>query len=186
MSPDHNICVVIAAYRAEATIARAVRSALAEPEVAEVVVVDDCSPDDTSKCALDGDDGSGRLKLCRLEQNSGPAHARNVAIEASRSPLISILDADDRFVPGRFRALLDCEEAWDLIADNIAFIDDETAGCFRPDAPRAAWQTRNLDLAEFIEGNISRSGKPRGEFGFLKPVIRRSFLEQHGLRYNGR
>src|SRR5690606_37601865 len=34
-----------------------------------------------------------------------------------------------------------------------------------------------------VEGNISRRGAPRGELGFLKPVMRRAFLDAHGLRY---
>ena len=42
-----DVCVIIAAKNAEATIARAVASALAEPESAEVVVIDDGSSDET-------------------------------------------------------------------------------------------------------------------------------------------
>jgi succinoglycan biosynthesis protein ExoU len=44
--------IVIAAYNAEATIARAIRSALAQPEVGEVCVVDDASTDATSEVAM--------------------------------------------------------------------------------------------------------------------------------------
>ncbi|RUU00788.1 glycosyltransferase, partial [Mesorhizobium sp. M7A.T.Ca.TU.009.02.1.1] len=39
------VCVIIAAKNAAATIAVAIASALREPEVAEVVVVDDASTD---------------------------------------------------------------------------------------------------------------------------------------------
>ena len=49
---------------------------------------------------------------------------------------------------------------------------------------RFAPETHFLKLAEFVEGNISKRGIERGETGFLKPVIRRSFLETHGLRYD--
>lgn len=40
-----------------------------------------------------------------------------------------------------------------------------------------------LDLVGFVEGNISRRGVRRGEIGFLKPLMRRSFLDNHRLRY---
>ena len=43
------VCVIIAAKDAAATIQRAVRSALREPQVAEVVVVDDGSTDATAQ-----------------------------------------------------------------------------------------------------------------------------------------
>ncbi|RUY70024.1 glycosyltransferase, partial [Mesorhizobium sp. M7A.F.Ca.CA.001.13.1.1] len=59
------VCVIIAAKNAAATIAVAIASALREPEVAEVVVVDDASTDDTAGVARSADDGSGRLSVMR-------------------------------------------------------------------------------------------------------------------------
>ncbi len=97
-----DICVVIPAFDAAATIARAVRSALAEREVSEVIVVDDASRDATAAAAARADDGSGRLRLIRFDANRGPAAARNAAIAASRAPFVAILDADDYLVAGRF------------------------------------------------------------------------------------
>lgn len=180
---DHTVCVVIAAYRAEGTIAEAVSSALREPQTAEVVVVDDHSDDGTASQATSADDGSGRLRVIRLEQNGGPARARNVAIAASRSDFISILDADDLFLPNRFEALLGSDD-WDLIADNIAFVDAAGSRSLDPEKIRFDPQPRFLKLVDFVDGNISRRGRQRGEIGFLKPLMRRSFLDRHGLQYN--
>ncbi len=179
MTQDEKVCVIIAAKNAEETIGRAVRSALAEPDVAEVVVVDDGSDDRTMAAAAAADDASRRLDIIRFRTNRGPSAARNHAIAISRSPLISILDADDFFFPGRFRRMLACRD-WDFIADNIAFM--EKADPSRRPAEFAP-RPRRLDLKAFILGNISRRGAPRGELGFLKPVMRRSFLDAHGLRY---
>ena len=91
------VCVVIPAYNAQATIARAVNSALAQDYVQEVVVCDDASDDDTSSIARLQDDGTGRLSVITLPKNAGPAAARNVAFAASRSALR---------LPSRFRRLL--------------------------------------------------------------------------------
>lgn len=174
------ICVIIAAKNAASTISTAISSALSQPEVSEVVVVDDGSTDETAAVAESAGDGTGRLKVLSLPSNRGPAAARNHAIANSRSPLIAILDADDFFFPGRFEAMLQHGD-WDLIADNIAFTR-LASGLNKPDVfqPRA----RALTTLEFIEGNISLPGLRRGEIGFLKPVMRRSFLERHNLRYN--
>jgi succinoglycan biosynthesis protein ExoU len=95
--PDAGICVIIAARDAAATVGRAIRSALAEPEVAEVLLVDDGSRDRTADEALAADDGTGRLLVLSLDRNRGPAFARNHAIARSTAPLLSILDADDFF-----------------------------------------------------------------------------------------
>lgn len=181
MTEDQKICVIIAAKNAQETIGRAVRSALAEPETAEVVVVDDGSQDRTAAVAGAADDGSGRLNIARFATNKGPSAARNHAIAISSAPLIAVLDADDFFFPGRFRQLL-AQQNWDFVADNIAFIDAAEADHSHRPAQFAA-RPRQLDLKAFVAGNLSRSGVHRGELGFLKPVMRREFLDAHALRY---
>ncbi|ACM30579.1 glycosyltransferase [Agrobacterium sp. SHOUNA12C] len=182
-SAENNVCVIIAAKNASDTIGLAVASALREPEVAEVVVIDDGSTDGTAAAARQADDGSGRLIIQEFEKNRGPAAARNHAIEISRAPLISILDADDFFFPGRFKPLLASDD-WDFVADNIAFVDSDTVSTAYTMLDHFDPKPRFLDLVAFVEGNISKRGVRRGEIGFLKPLMRRSFLDKHGLRYD--
>ena len=178
------VCVIIAARNAARTIPAAIASALREPEVAEVVVVDDASTDDTGHVARAADDGSGRLSVMRLDVNRGPSFARNAAIAGSRSPFLSILDADDFFLEGRFRTLFASAD-WDFAADNIMLIRDDTAtDVSKIVAPSFSADPEFLDFERFIEGNISRRRMQRGELGFLKPVISRAFLDRHGLRYD--
>ncbi|MVA59017.1 glycosyltransferase family 2 protein [Agrobacterium vitis] len=183
MTMNSTVCVIIAAKNAGATVARAVRSALAEAETHEVIVVDDGSMDGTGAEALSADDNSGRLRIIRFDHNRGPAAARNCAIEASTAPLLAILDADDFFLPGRFTQMM-AEDHWDFIADNIVFVKEECVSQVSTDVKRFRRQARLLVLEDFIAGNISQRGAQRGEIGFLKPVMRRDFLDRHGLRYN--
>jgi len=180
---DRPVCVIIAAWRAEATIARAVTSALAEPEVGEVIVVDDASPDATAVSAQAACDGSGRLQVLRQPANAGPSAARNRAIGVSRAPVIAILDADDFFLPGRIAPLV-AVSGWDMIADNIVFIPERTVEAFDPTQIAHFPVDRvPVDLATFVAGNLSHPGRPRGELGFVKPLLRREFLIRHALRY---
>lgn len=178
-----DVCVIIAAKNAAETIARAVASALAEPETAEVIVIDDGSTDATAGAALSVADDTGRLNIIRFETNRGPAAARNHAIAISRSPILAILDADDFFLPGRLAQLLDVPD-WDFVADNIAFMDEAAAANAAATVDRFEPEPRLLDLNGFVEGNISRRGVRRGEIGFLKPLMRRAFLSSHQLAYN--
>ncbi|MGX5848645.1 glycosyltransferase family 2 protein [Mesorhizobium sp. PL10] len=181
---ESRVCVIIAARNAARTIPAAIASALREPEVAEVVVVDDASTDDTAKVATAADDGTGRLSVIRLDVNRGPSCARNAAIAGSKSPFISVLDADDFFLEGRFRQLFASTD-WDFAADNIMLIRDDTAtDVSKIVAPSFSAEPEFLDFERFIEGNISRRRVQRGELGFLKPVISRAFLDRHGLRYD--
>ncbi len=55
----------------------------------EVVIVDDCSTDNTVKIAK-----GYPVKIIELENNSGPAKARNLGVRAARGDIIFFLDAD--------------------------------------------------------------------------------------------
>lgn len=181
------ICVIVAAMNAQGTVARAVASALAEREVAEVVVIDDASQDATAEAARSADDGTGRLLVIRAPRNLGPAAARNLAIARSKAPLLAVLDADDAILPGRFAALIDPGGDWDMSADNMMFVAENEAHQF---AGLSAFATggvaERMTFARFVAANISQAGRPRGELGFLKPVMRRAFLARHGLIYDER
>jgi succinoglycan biosynthesis protein ExoU len=179
-----SVCVVIAAYDAQQTIGRAVSSALAQAEVAEVIVVDDASTDETASAARAVDDGTGRLRVLQIPKNGGPAAARNMALSISVSPLIAVLDADDFLLAGRFARLLAMSDC-DLAADNIVFVTPERAASLQPaDLPTFPAGVEMIDAARFAAGNLARAGVQRGELGFLKPLMSRAFLDRHGLRYD--
>lgn len=177
------VSVIIAAYNAAATVGLAVRSAIAEPETGEVVVVDDCSSDNTAETACRAAAGDPRVKVLRQEQNRGPSAARNRAIDAATMPFIAVLDADDRFLPGRFARLFSKTD-WDFCADNIAFTADRIEFASMANDCTSIGRTGLLDLETFLVGNRNSSRVDRNELGFLKPVIRRDFLVGHGLRYS--
>jgi succinoglycan biosynthesis protein ExoU len=182
------VAVIIAAWRASATIGRAVVSALGQCETAEVVVVDDCSGDEgvTIAAAQAADDGTGRLKVIALDRNSGPSRARNVAIAASRAPWVAILDSDDFLEPGRLAALLAlAHEGYDLIADDLMQTPDgRPVSEGRPLWFREDRTPIDVNFSLFVGSNIPRANRHRRELGFVKPLMRRAFLERCRLSYN--
>jgi succinoglycan biosynthesis protein ExoU len=178
--------VLIAARNRSDTIERAVSSALVQDEVRTVIVVDDGSSDDTAARSRECDPEGGRVVVERLRSSLGPAAARNIALGLSRAPWVAILDGDDFFLPGRIGTLLAKAGEWDFVADDLLEVqegrlDEQTPAPVlfggRPE-PFA------LDFEQFVLGNVGRHGALRREFGFLKPLIRRSFLDRHQLRYD--
>jgi succinoglycan biosynthesis protein ExoU len=178
--------VLIAARDRADTIERAVQSALTQPEVSTVIVVDDGSTDDTLARAVKCDPHGKRLIVERLNLSAGPSAARNVAIEISKSPWLAILDGDDFILPGRIGKLLSLSADWDFIADDPLQIAEDRIGHETPTSmlSDASREPRRIDLEEFVRGNVARRGALRRELGFVKPLIRRSFLDRHGLRYD--
>jgi succinoglycan biosynthesis protein ExoU len=183
---DPGIDVIIAAWNRSDTIARAVTSALAEPQVRHVIVVDDGSTDDTAARAGRCDDGGGRVMVHRLSSNGGPSRARNVALRMATSAWVAILDADDMFLPGRSRSLLAFGDDGDFVADNLLQSPPGRIELskLRPVLSNEFVTPWRLDLESFARGNVRKSGNLRTELGFLKPMMRREFLCRHGLYYD--
>lgn len=95
------LSVLIPCWNAEASIERAVASVLEEQSVAlECVVVDDGSTDRTVDLVRAVAAGDPRVVLIGLPTNEGVSSARNRGLEVVRGDWLTLLDADDRFVPG--------------------------------------------------------------------------------------
>ena len=90
------LSVVITTYNRSQLLPHAIESAKSAALDPEVIVVDDCSSDDTPEvCAkMDG------IRYVRLNTNSGLAHARNTGIAESSCDFIAFLDDDDLRLPG--------------------------------------------------------------------------------------
>ncbi|MEO0360023.1 MAG: glycosyltransferase family 2 protein [Pseudomonadota bacterium] len=184
--PD--VTVVVAAWNVEPFVAAAVESALAQDGVSvEVVVADDASTDGTAAAVerMAGEDP--RVVLSTTTENRGPAAARNRAVALARGDWIAVLDADDRFAPGRLAALKSFAEArkadvaFDLFSEVDADgrpIDGSRAP--RYDAPRR-WALADWAL---VNGLSNRGGELPP--GYMKPLIRKAFLDQHGIAYKER
>lgn len=95
------VSVIMAAYNGARYVGSAIESVLDQSYPAvELVVVDDASTDDTvgviERYVAAAPD---RVRLTRLTRNSGPCHARNVALEQCRGDLVCWLDDDDLWKP---------------------------------------------------------------------------------------
>lgn len=88
------ISVVIPTFNRGNTIAGAVKSVLTQTySELEVIVVDDCSTDDTELVLSKINDS--RLKYIKLLENKGANFARNKGIDVSKGQYIAFQDSDD-------------------------------------------------------------------------------------------
>jgi succinoglycan biosynthesis protein ExoO len=179
------VSVIIPAYKASDTLEKAVFSALSQlentPEAIEVVIVDDCSPDNTFDFAQELARKDTRIRVFRLEKNAGAAYARNYAIKQARGTWLAVLDADDWYEPKRFENMLKDATAAnvEMVADNQYFFDkkaDKIVGTAFPQNGRK----RIVDLDIFLK--YSNATK-HFDYGMLKPIFRADFLQKHGVEY---
>ncbi|WP_292155451.1 glycosyltransferase family 2 protein [Mesorhizobium sp.] len=181
MQPD--VSFVIAAYNAEATLDRAIASALAQRDVTiEVVVVDDQSRDRTLDVARAYPEDI--VKAVALPANRGPGGARNAGLDLARGRWVAVLDSDDAVLPGRLAAMIArAEKAGAQIAvDNVQVVREDGT----PDDimfPAAYLeQLGEISLADYIAGNVVFES--RFNLGYLKPIFQRRFLDENRLRYD--
>lgn len=88
--------VVIPMYNAAATIKGTIDSCLLQSIAPlEVIVVDDCSTDNSCDVVLQN--YGNQVKILRLPENSGPSTARNKGWDAAQGDYVAFVDSDDMF-----------------------------------------------------------------------------------------
>jgi glycosyltransferase involved in cell wall biosynthesis len=88
------VSVVMPAYNAERYISKAIESILNQTySVLELIIVEDCSTDNTLREILKFSDN--RIRLLKNDVNRGIAYSTNRAIKESRGKYIALMDDDD-------------------------------------------------------------------------------------------
>ena len=127
------ISVVMPAYNAEKTIAKAIQSARVQTySDIEVIIVDDCSQDETVKIAASYAKKDNRIKVFQNQTNMGAAFARNRGVEEAGGDWIAFLDSDDRWVPSKLEKQSDIlikNPLCPLYYTGSAFENDEGTKC---------------------------------------------------------
>lgn len=136
------VSVVIPVYNAAAFVTQAVESALAQPETREVILVEDCSPDDSLAVCQQLASLHPEVKLFQhpggINRGAGPS--RNLGITNSTCPYIAFLDADDFYLPGRFAAARDVLERY-VDCDGVY---DAVGMYYEDEASRERWHEHSI------------------------------------------
>lgn len=124
------ISVVMAAYKGATLVEETLASLKAQTfGDFEIIVVDDCSPDDTLAVLARWDDP--RLRVIALPENGGPVRARNRGVAEARGRYIAALDQDDICMPHRFArqvAYLEAHPDVVLLGTGVALLSDGVVG----------------------------------------------------------
>lgn len=101
------VSIIMPAYNAARFIRESLDSVLAQTyKEWELLVVDDCSSDSTREIVREYVTRDPRVILFELPVNSGPAQARNFALEKATGRYIAFLDSDDLWVPNKIERQL--------------------------------------------------------------------------------
>jgi glycosyltransferase involved in cell wall biosynthesis len=99
-----SVSVIVPCYRYAHMLEDCVQSILGQDGVDVcVLVVDDCSPDDTQDVAGRLADGDARVEYRRHADNRGLIATANEGIEWAQGQYVVLLSADDQLTPGSLR-----------------------------------------------------------------------------------
>ena len=94
------VSVIMPAYNAGKYIEEAIRSVIAQTVTDwELLVIDDCSTDETCAIVAKLAEQDERIRLFRNEENRGVARTRNRGLDLCRGQYVALLDRDDLWLP---------------------------------------------------------------------------------------
>ncbi len=148
------VCVIIPAFRAHATIVRAVESLLAQTRGDwEAIVVSDDGSDYAATLTAAGIDDPRIRHASTGKVGSGPAAARNAGLDHVDAALIAPLDADDRFAPERLAELVPLAQRHGAAGSNVRVVDDASGAELSTLFPPSGGD-RVLDAAAFLATSV--------------------------------
>ncbi|HEX7861349.1 MAG TPA: glycosyltransferase family 2 protein [Verrucomicrobiae bacterium] len=101
------VSVIMPAYNASRFVIEAIASVRSQTYPAwELLVVNDCSKDNTSALVRAQTELDPRVKLLEHQTNLGPAEARNTAVRAATGRYVAFLDSDDFWLPEKLERQL--------------------------------------------------------------------------------
>lgn len=149
----------------------------------ECLMIDDASTDESRTIAERFAEADPRFRTIRLGERQGVSVGRNTGLESARGRWVTMLDADDLYVSERLRRLIEIGEAdqADLVFDDQIVTEYPLTMSNRHAFGRREERSL-LSQEDFFSG--SRLFRKSFPVGYMKPVIRRRFLDRVETRYD--
>ncbi len=122
------ISIIMAAYNAENTVGFAVESVLNQTyKNLELIIVNDCSKDNTESIVQSYTTKDNRIKLISNEKNLGVSLTRLEALKNCSGEWIAILDSDDAWMPDKLEKQIELQQSKNasLIFTGVKYIDSK-------------------------------------------------------------
>lgn len=94
----------------------------------ELIIVDDCSTDDTVKKIEEMYGSNSQIRVTQLEKNSGTAVARNKGLDLAKGEYIAFLDSDDFWLPEKLEMQIHFMETHNSQFSATSYINENEYG----------------------------------------------------------
>lgn len=104
MNSQHSLSVIVPCYNEENTIVNLLTTVLNQPQVGEVIIINDCSTDNSAKLIRSIQDK--RILLLENDRNMGKGFSVSKGFAIASKPYVLIQDADLEYDPREYADLL--------------------------------------------------------------------------------
>lgn len=159
------VTVIMPAYNSEKYIEQSIESVINQTYGKwELFVIDDFSNDRTVEKVQKYHDE--RIKLIKLEQNSGVAHARNVGIKHANGEYTAFIDSDDLWKPTKLEKQLEIYKSEEpaLVFTEYEVLNED--GSFKKNI---VGQPLSIDYQELLQSNV---------IGLLTVMLRTDIIQK--------
>lgn len=102
------VSIIMPCYNSSKYISQTIESVIAQSYTNwELLITDDCSTDNSRNIVEEFSKSDHRIRLLRLEKNSGAGPARNNSIKEAKGRYIAFLDSDDLWKPEKLTKQLE-------------------------------------------------------------------------------
>ncbi|MDE5975481.1 MAG: glycosyltransferase family 2 protein [Muribaculaceae bacterium] len=123
MSVSNLVSIITPSYNCAKYIGETIRSIQAQTyPFWELLITDDCSSDDSCQAIEAFAKEDPRIKLLRLDKNSGAGAARNNSIDKAKGRYIAFCDSDDKWFPDKLEKQLEFMRSKDAALSHTSYM----------------------------------------------------------------
>ncbi|WP_281699511.1 glycosyltransferase family 2 protein [Cetobacterium somerae] len=158
------VSIITPSYNSEKFIKETIESVLNQTYINwELLIVDDCSTDESPKIIKEYSKIDHRIKYLRNEKNSGPAITRNRGLDIAKGKYIAFLDSDDFWDKQKLELQIDFMEKNNLSITHSDYFFTDCSGKII----KKLETSNEIDYKKLLRGN---------QFKTMTMMMKKSFI----------
>ena len=168
-----DISIIIPIYNTGKYLKRCVESLVKQRGRIEIILIDDCSTDDSTEIARTLQKENSCVKLIELSENRGVSNARNIGIENAQGKYIMFCDGDDWYEENAIDKFLEVSQKTnaDFIVANSYISYDEK----KIKVDTSSYFSKDIITKEEIVGYMTISS--------CSKLIKKELFVENGIKY---
>ncbi len=121
------VSIIVPMYNAVSTLEETIKSVQAQTYTDwELILVDDCSKDNTKQFAEKFAKIDDRIKVFQMPRNGGPGAATRLGFKKSSGGLVAFIDADDLWVPDKLEKQIEFmkKNDYSFVCSDYLWVDE--------------------------------------------------------------